>query len=129
MRRWYWTVRGLMKSWAPISGFVSPSRASRAICASCGGQVAAGLDAAFADGLARGEELAAGPVGERFDAHRRQHVVGGVQLLAGVDAPLFASQPLPVEQVRAGELDAEAGTAEALERFAVERLCGFAVAR
>jgi hypothetical protein len=21
LRKWYWTVRGLMKSWAPISGF------------------------------------------------------------------------------------------------------------
>ena len=30
------TVRGLMKSCVPISGFVSPSAASRAMCASCG---------------------------------------------------------------------------------------------
>jgi hypothetical protein len=29
--RWYSTVRGLMKRRAPISGFESPSRASRAI--------------------------------------------------------------------------------------------------
>jgi hypothetical protein len=55
-----------------------------------GGQVAAGLDAAFC-GRSHGEELPAGPLGERFDAHHRQHVVGGVQLFAGVDAPLFAS--------------------------------------
>ncbi len=34
--KWYCTVRGLMKSCAPISGFERPSRASLAICASCG---------------------------------------------------------------------------------------------
>ena len=34
--RWYSTVRGLMNSRAPISELVSPSRASRAISASCG---------------------------------------------------------------------------------------------
>ena len=32
--KWYLTVRGLMNSRAPISGFESPSRASRAICLS-----------------------------------------------------------------------------------------------
>jgi hypothetical protein len=32
--RWYWTVRALMNSRAPISGFDRPSRASRATCAS-----------------------------------------------------------------------------------------------
>src|SRR4029077_18291912 len=93
-----------------------------------GGQVAASLDAALADGLARGEELTAGPVGERFDAHRRQHLLGGAQLFARVDAPLLASQPLPVKEMRAGEPDAQAGTAEALDRFTVERLCGLAFA-
>ena len=34
LRRWYSTVRGLMNSRAPISGFERPSRASRAIWAS-----------------------------------------------------------------------------------------------
>jgi hypothetical protein len=29
--RWYWTVRGLRNSWAPISGLDKPDRASRAI--------------------------------------------------------------------------------------------------
>jgi hypothetical protein len=33
--RWYWAVRGLMNSRAPISGLDSPSRASRATWASC----------------------------------------------------------------------------------------------
>ena len=73
LRKWYWTVRGLMKSWAPISGFVSPSRASPSDLGFLRTQVAAGLEAALADGLARGKELALGPVGERFDALRSGH--------------------------------------------------------
>ena len=36
LRRWYSTVRGLMNSLAPISGFVCLSLAMRAICASWG---------------------------------------------------------------------------------------------
>ena len=36
LRRCHSTVRGLRNSWAPISEFVRPSRASRAICSSCG---------------------------------------------------------------------------------------------
>src|SRR5450631_54765 len=35
LRRCHSTVRGLRNSWVLISGFDSPSRASRAICASC----------------------------------------------------------------------------------------------
>ena len=31
LRKWYWTVCALMNSRVPISGFDSPSRASRAI--------------------------------------------------------------------------------------------------
>jgi hypothetical protein len=34
LRKWYWTVCALMNSRVPISGFDSPSRASRAIWAS-----------------------------------------------------------------------------------------------
>jgi hypothetical protein len=36
LRRWYWTVLGLMNIRAPISGFVRPSRASRATWVSWG---------------------------------------------------------------------------------------------
>jgi hypothetical protein len=36
LRRCHSTVRGLRNSWAPISGFVCPSAARCAICASCG---------------------------------------------------------------------------------------------
>ena len=81
--RWYWTVRGLMNSRAPISGFESPSRASRAICASCAVSSSRGLDAALARRLAGGQQLARGAVGERLRAHRGEQLVGGAQLRRG----------------------------------------------
>ena len=102
LRRWYWTVRGLMNSRVPISGFESPSRASRAIWASWAVSSSRVSTRALAGGLAGGQQLAAGPLGERLDAHRRQHLVGGAQLLARVDAPVLASQPLAVEQMARG---------------------------
>ena len=55
-----------------------------------------------------------------------EHLVRGAQLLAGVDAAVLAAQPLAVEQVRAGERDADAGAAEPLDRLAVEPLGGLA---
>ena len=88
LRRWYSTVRGLMKSWAPISGFVCPSAASRAICASCAVSVVARLDGALAHGLAGRQQLAAGALGERLGPDAAEHLVRGTQLLARVDAPV-----------------------------------------
>ena len=104
LRRCYSTVRGLMNSWAPISGFVSPSRASRAICASCAVSSSRVSSRALAHLLAGGQQLAAGALGERLRAHRGEHLVGRAQLLARVDAAVLAAQPLAVEQVGAGEV-------------------------
>lgn len=42
LRRCYSTVCGLMKSWAPISGFVNPSQARWATCDSCAVSALAG---------------------------------------------------------------------------------------
>ena len=50
------------------------------------------------------------------------------QLLARVDPAALAAQPLAVEQVGAGELEAHAGAAKPLDRLAVEALGGLAVA-
>src|SRR5215468_8949691 len=58
--------------------------------------------------LACRQQLAAGALGERLHADRVEQVVGGAQLLAPVDAPALAAQPLPVEQMRARAPDAAA---------------------
>ncbi len=87
-----------------------------------GGQLAGGLYGAFAGGLAGGRQLTAGPLGERLHAHRVHQVAGGAQLLARVRAAALAAQPLPVEQVGAGELGADAGTAQPDDRLAVQAL-------
>jgi hypothetical protein len=81
--------------------------------------------------IARGDSsasLALGPLSEGPHAHRVQHVVGYPQLLAGLGAAPLAAQPLAVEQVRAGELGAQAGPAQAVDRLAVPALGGLAVA-
>src|SRR4030081_2749019 len=107
LRRWYSTVRGLMNSRAPISGFVCPSAAKRAICASWGvrlsrvsgarlrggspvaGRAPGGVAGrALARVLAGGEQLTAGALGEGVGPDAREQLVGGAQLLAGVDAAL-----------------------------------------
>ena len=53
----------------------------------------------------------------------------GAQLLACVDPALLAAQPLPVEQTGAGELDADPGALEPLDRLAVERVGAVALAQ
>ena len=53
---------------------------------------------------------------------RAQHEL----MLAGVEAAALAATPLAVEQMRAGELHADAGAAQAVDRFAVEAVGGIA---
>ena len=98
LRRCHSTVRGLRNSWAPISGFVCPSAASRAICDLLRRQVVERLDGALAHRLAGGQQLAAGALGERLHAHLGEHRVRDAQLLAGVDAAVLAPQPFAVER-------------------------------
>ena len=59
-------MRGLMNSSAPISGFVRPSPASRAICASCAVSASRVSTRGAAHRLAGGEQLAPGALGERL---------------------------------------------------------------
>ena len=84
LRRWYSTVRGLMNSRAPISGFDSPSRASRAIWASWAVSSSRVSDGALAGGLAGGRSSRRARSANASDAHRVEHLVGGAQLLARV---------------------------------------------
>jgi len=44
-------------------------------------------------------------------SHRGQHLIGGLELLACVNAAFLAPQPLVAEQVRAGQFRADADTA------------------
>jgi hypothetical protein len=50
------------------------------------------------------------------------------KLLAGVDPAALAAQPLAVEEMGAGELRTQPGTAQPLDRLAVQRVGGGAVA-
>ena len=61
-------MRGLMNSLAPISGFVCLSLASRAICASWGVRTSRVSTVRLRRGLAGGQQLAAGALGERLGA-------------------------------------------------------------
>jgi len=54
--------------------------------------------------------------------------MGRMQLFTGVGAPALTAQPLAIEQMRAGELRAERGTAEASNRLAIELVGGRTVA-
>ena len=71
LRRWYSTVRGLMNSWAPISGFVCPSRGEPRDLRLLRRERVARLGGATARGLAGGQQLAAGALGERLGARSR----------------------------------------------------------
>jgi len=75
------------------------------------------------------QQLARCALCEGLEAHLLEHPVRVAELVAGVGAPALAAQPLAVDEVGARELDAVAGGAEAVERFAVETLGVFAVAQ
>ena len=104
-------MRGLMNSRAPISELVSPSRASRAISASCGVS-RLGDRGASARCLAGGRQLAAGPLGEPLCTKPVEQLVGGAQLLAGVDSTVFAAQPLAIHQLGPSQVKRDMATAE-----------------
>jgi hypothetical protein len=81
------------------------------------GELAVGVDLAFADLLAGGEQFPARTLGEGVGADRGEQVVGGVQLVAGVEPPLLATEPLAVEQVGPGKLGPQRCAAQPLDRL------------
>ena len=89
---------------------------------------AGGLGGALAGGLAGGQQLAAGPLGERLHPHRVQHLIGGTQLLARLAAAPLAAQPLTIEQMRTGQLRAEPGPAKVADRLPEAALGSLALA-
>ena len=94
-----------------------------------GREVVRGLDGALAYLFARGHQLAASALGERRHADRGEHVVCGPQVMARVDAPVLATQPLAVQQVGAGQIWAELGAAEPVDRLLIQTLGGLAFAQ
>src|SRR5206468_12888085 len=64
---------------------------------------------------------------EGIGAHRRERLVRLPQLLARVEPPALAPQPLAVQQPRAGELWAQRGAPEAIDGLAVPPLGGLAL--
>ena len=83
---------------------------------------------ARAGGLADGQQLAAGPLREGLHADRSEHVIRSAQLRPRLGPPVLATQPLAVQQVRAGEFDTKAGSAEPIERLTITGLGVLAVA-
>src|SRR6266516_5220734 len=69
------------------------------------GELAVGVDLAFADLLAGGEQFAARALGEGLGPDLGEQVIGGVQLVAGVEPPGLAAEPLTVEQMGPGQLE------------------------
>ena len=59
----------------------------------------------------------------------REHLKRGAELFSGVEAAALASQPFPVEQVRAGEVEPDTVTGEVHDRVAVQALGGLALAQ
>ena len=123
------TVRALRNSWAPISVLVWPSRASRAMDASCAVSSVRVCAARLCARLAGGQQFAPGALGERRGTHRGQYLVRGPELRAGVCAAALAAQPFAVEQMGAGEFRAEPGTAQPVDCLAVKAVGGFTVAQ
>ena len=86
-----------------------------------GRELVAGVVAAFAHLLARGQQLAAGALGEPFHADPVEQLVRGSQLRPRIDASMLAAQPLAVEEVGAGELGTEWCAAEPADRLLIAR--------
>src|SRR3954452_20525416 len=83
------------------------------------GQIVAILDGPPPHLLPRSPKLLARALGERVHADRAQHLGGSAQLVARVDPAVLASQPLPVEQMSAGELGTKRGPCESLDGLAM----------
>jgi hypothetical protein len=109
LRRCHPAGRGLMNTRVLISGLVRPSQASLsapgANCWRPGRPFASAPSRRPRSSLLRRRRT---PL---LGSHRGQHLVGGLELLARVNAAFLAPHPLAAEQVRAGQFRADADTA------------------
>src|SRR5436190_1463986 len=105
-----------------------PSRASRAISASCGERSSRVSTLRFRTRSPGRQQLSLGSPGERLGAHAREHLERRAQLPAGVEAAALTAQPLAVEEMSAREIDAYACPSSPFDRLPVETVCGSAAA-
>src|SRR4051812_22702413 len=77
--------------------------------------------------LTRRLELDPRALAKRIHPKAGEHLVSDPQLVTGVEAPMPASEPLAVEQMRARELRPKPRAAKSLDRLAVQRLGRVAV--
>ena len=129
LRRWYSTVRGLMKSWPADLGVRMTLRSEAGDLRLLRGEHVARLDRALAYRLAGGRQLATSALGERLGPDVAEHLVGDTKLLARVEPAVLATQPLAVHEVGAGEMNNDAAARQPLDRLAVEGFGGRAVAQ
>ena len=92
------------------------------MCSSCEVSWLYGVDLAFADLLAGGEEFPARALGEGVGADRVEQVVGGLQVVAGVEPAVLPAEPLTVEQVRPGQVGPQRSATQPLDRLGVALL-------
>src|SRR5580704_3491122 len=83
-----------------------------------GGQLRLRVIHALAHLLPGDEQLALDPRREGVGAHGQEQLACGPQLLAGIDAPVHATEPLAVEKVRTGKMRDDARVAEPIYRLA-----------
>src|SRR5258708_27558479 len=127
LSRWYSTVRELMNSRAPISGFERPSRANSTTRASW----TVSWPAVSTSRL-RAVSQVAGSSRRARSANSSAPIAVNIWWAGAaggcVGAAVLATQPLAVEQVSTRPRHANAGAAEALHRFAVEAVSSLAFA-
>ena len=89
------------------------------------GQLLEGLDTPSGRLVTDQGEFSPGSFGERGYPHRGQHVVSGAQLFPGLYALAGAAQPLAVQEVASGQLQAKPRSVQVLDRLAVCSFCLF----
>src|SRR3954451_19662278 len=113
LRKWYSTVRGLMKSRAPMSALESPSTGELRDQRLLGRELSARLGRPLPRPSARGEQLALGAAGERVHPHRGEPLVSDAQLGPRVESPALASRarrPRAGDRAAADRLPARCGS-------------------
>src|SRR5439155_7392072 len=90
-------------------------------------ELVAGVVPALAHLLASGQQLASRAICEAFRSHRGEDVVGLAELLAGVDPPVLAAEPLAIAEPGTNEVRRHLRSPERLDPLEVQLLDRFTV--